>query len=105
MLEIVIDTTLVSQRLEVALGGDVFVLEVRWNEHLGRYVLDTYDAEGSPLLLGRAVEVDQDLYAGHRVTSPDLPADELRAFDSSGLGEACGEGDLGGRVRLIYVGT
>lgn len=103
-LQIPIDSTVLSQVLEVDLGGVVYLLEVRWNEQLERYMLDVMDADGGALLMGRVLEVDRDLFDRHRNTST-LPDGQLIALDTSGLGESCGLYELGGRVKLIYVGA
>lgn len=100
------DSTAETQTLETpSLDGTVYRLSLRWNDHLDSYVIDIETVDGTVLLMGRPLTVDYDLIEGYRLTSSLLPAGQLVALDTGGKGEDCGKGDLGGRVRLIYVGA
>ena len=86
----------------VTLDGVEFVLRVRWNSRMQRWVLDLYDVAEAPLATNLVLNVGSGLLAafGRRA---DFPAGELLAFDTSGAGAEAGIDDLGGRVRLYYV--
>ena len=98
------DSTAETQTLETpSLDGTVYRLALRWNEHLESYVMDVETVDGTVLLAGRPLTIDYDLLEGYRLTSLLIPAGQLIALDTGLKGEDCGKGDLGGRVRLIYV--
>ena len=105
MIEIQIpDSTAVTQTFETPdLDGTVYRMSLRWNEHLESYMMDLETVDGTRLLMGRPLTVDFDLLDGYRTSVSGLPPGQLIALDVSQLGEDCGQGGIGGRIKLLYV--
>jgi len=98
------DSTAETQTLETpSLDGTVYRLALRWNEHLESYVVDAATVDGTVILAGRPLTIDYDLLEGYRLTAPLIPDGQLIALDTELKGDDCKKGELGGRVKLIYV--
>lgn len=83
-----------------SLDGVDFLFEFRWNEREQRWYMDLYEADGTPVVTGIKVVADWSLL---RLVVRDLrPAGEIYSYDTTGEGDPR-LGDLGTRVRLIYI--
>lgn len=66
----------------LSLGGQSYVLELRYNTRMARWLLSVYDAAEQPLLLGVPLLIDRDL--GAQYPTRKLPNGSLFVADVSG---------------------
>ena len=86
---------------QIELDGRTYELEFSWNERDAAWRMAVLDLEGRVLASPRKVVLVWPLLSRKR--SAELPPGEFVAFDSTGRNLEPGLGDLGGRVRLLYV--
>lgn len=99
-LEIPTRTDVPHYSIEVELEQRSYLLEFLWNDRAQAWFMDIADVNGTRLLSGRRIVVDLPLLARYR--DPALPAGELCAVDTTGLGLDPELADLGTRVKLLY---
>jgi hypothetical protein len=76
------------------------VLKFDWNDRAQRYQMSIYDSNESALIEGICLNVDTELLK--RFTIDGVPKGHLVLYDTSGLHEEAGIGDLGDRCKLVY---
>ncbi len=82
------------------LTGAEHVIEFIFNQRLGSWTLNFYDAGRSPYWLGVRGVADWSLLS--RCSDPRKPPGRLYLVDTSNRGLDPGENDIGDRVRLVY---
>jgi hypothetical protein len=93
-------TSVPSFTERVNLGGTTYTLSCYWNQRLSTWFLDLDDAEGNPIIVGRALVIDFPIFGRFRVAG--LPPGQLIAQDTSGQNLDPGLNDLGARVQLLF---
>lgn len=84
------------------LDGVTYEITVRWNDRVGAYFLDLYDAERTPLVLGRRVVIEWDIFGLAR-NLDGAPPGTIMAMDTTPRKEDPVFDDFGTRVLLLYL--
>ncbi len=100
-LEIPIDTDAPHFTQTTALDGVDFRFEFRFNEREQRFYMDLRDVDDDPILVGVKLVADWD--ALRYLVDPRRPQGTIMIVDSQGEGRAARLGDLGRRIKLIYL--
>ena len=86
------------QRFQCRVAGVLLGVEVRYNSEGDFYTIDVYDAEGSPIVLGKTVVYGADLLGG--IVDDRLPDVMIVAANTAGAHDSAGKGDFGVDVHL-----
>lgn len=100
-VEIPVETDSPHFTQTTALDGTDFRLEFRFNEREQRFYIDLRDSDGADILVG--VKLVADWAPLRYLVDPRRPVGEIITQDTEGLGRAPRLGDLGRRVKLIYL--
>lgn len=87
--------------MTVTLGELDFRLTFAFNTRDSRWHISVAQADGTELLSGIPIVVDQPLLL--RFTNVDLPVGYLVATDSTGEGIEPAKDDFGDRVKLVFI--
>ena len=102
-LVIPVDNSLGNYTQRVSLDGVVYLLGFRWNDEMGRWILDVSDSAGNPLVLGTPVLEEVDLLARFRGVVDGVPAGKLVAIDGTGQRQDPTDSTFGVSVQLCYI--
>ncbi len=92
----------VASRQEIVLEDVPYQLLLTWNERTGGWTIGLEDRDGLPVILGRRVVLQLDIFFGYRHL-PGMPTGSLFALDTTGQLTGVGREDLtSGRAVLIY---
>jgi hypothetical protein len=83
------------------LDGVTYEIVVRLNDRMSAYFLDLYDAERTPLVLGRRVVIEWDIFGLARHLEG-APPGAIMAMDTTPRKEDPTFEDFGTRVLLVY---
>lgn len=86
---------------DVDLDNVKFQLSFEWNDRDSGWYMSIASVDGVPLLSGRRVVIGYPLISIYRTNG--LPAGTFVAIDTSSKNEEPGFGDLGERVKLLYI--
>lgn len=89
--------------MNLALNGQVYGLNVRWNLRMGRWILDVLDSTGNVLVQGLPILEEQALTSRFVNRIPGLPPGGFVAIDGTGKRLDPTDITLGTDVQLIYV--
>lgn len=84
------------------LEGTSYVFVFRWNEREQRWYLDLRDTDGASIVVGQKIVANWPILR-LVVDEGRRPPGEIIVQDTSGRGRDPRLGDLGTRVRLIYL--
>jgi len=87
--------------LQVTLDDATYTLEFRWNVRLGAWFMSILDEQGTTQIMSGIRLVANWLLSPYTIGN--LPPGAFVAWDTSGQGLDPGLGDLGSRVKLIYI--
>ena len=87
----------------VALGQSTFVLTLRYNARMDRWLMDVADANANTLLYGKPVLGSWPAFDRFHGIVAGLPVGSMVAFDLTGAGRDPQEDTLGNDVKLLYV--
>ena len=91
-----------ASRQEIILEDVPYNLLLTWNERAGAWSVGLEDRDGTPIILGRRVVLQLDIFFGYRHL-PGMPTGSLFALDSTKKLTGVGREDLtSGRAVLIY---
>ncbi len=91
-----------ASRQEIILEDVPYNLLLTWNERAGAWTVGLEDRDGLPIILGRRVVLQLDIFFGYRHL-PGMPTGSLFAMDTTGKLTGVGREDLiAGRAVLIY---
>lgn len=102
-LVIPVDNSLGNYTQRVVLDGTVYLLGFRWNDEMGRWILDVSDSSSNPLLLGTPVLEEVDLLARFQGIVTGLPPGKLVAIDGTGQRQDPTAATFGVSVQLCYI--
>lgn len=88
---------LIASRQRVELDGVVLQFRVRWRARMGAWYIDTLDATGDPIVVGRRLSPGSSPWAG--VVDDRLPPGILTVIGR----DPYRRNDLGGDVVVVYV--
>jgi hypothetical protein len=90
-------------RIDLDQNGTEFVLEYHFNprDHGGRWRISLLNAAEQPLVMGRKLTLQRDLWRRFRYRSG-MPKGRLEVVDVEGTGVQAGQDDLGRRVLVRY---
>lgn len=94
-------TDLARYNFDIDLDDVKFAFSFEWNDRDAGWYMSIATPEGVPVLSGRRVVLGYPLISIYRDAR--LPAGTLVAIDTTGVNEEPGFGDLGERVKLLYV--
>lgn len=94
-------TDLARYSNDVELDGVTFKISMEWNDRDDGWYMSIADVDGVPLLSGRRVVLGVPLISLYRDSR--LPAGTFVAIDTTGTDTEPGFGDLGERVKLLYI--
>lgn len=94
-------TDLARYSFDVDLDDVTFTFSFEWNDRDQGWYMSVFTVEGTPLLQGRRVVLNYGLCTIYKNSG--LPAGLIMAVDSSGTDSEPGFGDLGERVKLVYL--
>ena len=97
-----VDATLGNYTQRVNLDGVVYLLGLRWNDQMGRWILDLADSAGNALVQGRPVLEGVGLLDRFKGIVAGLPAGSLRAIDGTGNHQDPDSDNFGTQVQLLY---
>lgn len=86
---------------EFQLDEDIFRILARWNERIDSWVVSLYQADGTPVAVGRRVTVGNFLFPW--LVSSARPGGQLIALDTKGEDADPGHYDLGTRCVVAYL--
>jgi hypothetical protein len=92
----------VDVTVRVPLDGAFYAFRQRYNERAGTWMLDILTGDGAVLAQGIALRADAPVNLHLRARDGMLQG-ALMPLDTSGAGRDPGIGELGARVRLIYL--
>jgi len=88
--------------VRVPLDGAFYTFRQRYNERAGAWMLDILTGDGAVLAQGIALRADTPVNL-HLRAREGMIQGVLLPLDTSGRGRDPGIGELGARVRLIYL--
>lgn len=94
-------TDLARYSFDIDLDAAKFTFDFEWNDRDAGWYFSMADADGVALLSGRRVVLGYPLIRIYKGAG--FPPGELVAIDTSSQNQEPGFGDLGERVKLIYV--
>lgn len=94
-------TDLARYSFDVDLDDVNYTFAFEWNDRDSGWYLSIHTPEGDALLQGRRVVLNYPLCNLYKTAG--LPAGTIMAIDSSGKDTEPGFGDLGERVKLVYL--
>jgi hypothetical protein len=100
LIEIPTRSDLKAYEFQIELDGVVYTLSIRWNQRMGRWIMDIADADGVDLLNGIPLLTNIPLTDDY--VKAGLPPGRFICEDTTGGSKIAGVDDLGNDVRLIY---
>jgi hypothetical protein len=94
-------TDLARYTFDIDLDDVKFAFSFEWNDRDSGWYMSIATPEGVPLLSGRRVVLGYPLISIYRTDG--MPAGNIVAIDTSSANEEPGFGDLGDRVKLLYM--
>lgn len=92
-----------NYRFGTDLGGEQFLIDVRWNDRAGAWYLDLYTEDEEPIYSG--IKVVLGAILGGRCSSDRFPDGAFVAADLSGAGRDAQYDDLGVRVDVLFYSS
>jgi len=87
--------------MQVELESRLYNMTVRYDTRMSRWILDIYDENSSPIIVGVPILTKIPLLRRFKDTR--LPPGDLIALDESGEDKQAARDDLGNDVKLFYV--
>lgn len=100
IVKLPVSTILDSYNFTISLESVIYNFEFKYNARRKRWLMDIYDSERNPILLGTAMLTNVDIAS--RFKSESLPPGVFMVFDLSGLNKNPEQFDLGDNVILLY---
>jgi hypothetical protein len=97
-----VDNTFGNQTLRIALGAAVYVVTLRYNSRMDRWLIDIADANLNPLVQGRVLQGAWPAFQRFSGVVAGLPVGFIYALDNTGAGGDPQENTLGGDCPLYY---
>lgn len=100
LIEIPTRSDLKAHEFQIELDGVVYTLGFRYNERMGRWIMDIASATGAEVLNGIVLLTNVPLTDDYVIDG--LPPGRFICEDRTGSNKDAGQEDLGNDVRLLY---
>lgn len=89
-----------SYRFRTTLEGAIYLLKFRFNKRMDHWVMDIFDTDENPVIVGRPIMVQIDPF--RIFVEEDLPPGNIIPVNLEELNVDPGIDDLGNKVLLFY---
>lgn len=101
VIEIPVRSDLKAYEFQIELDGIVYTLKFRFNERMGRWLMDIADSISNELLNGIVLLTNVPLTDDYVVAN--TPPGRFFCLDKTGQNKDSGADDLGNDIQLVYV--
>ena len=101
MIEIPLTSSPPHQEFEIGLGGDIFRLQLDYNDRDTSWYITLASADGATLIAGKRLAVDWQPFAQY--SQEEFPAGLVFTVDESGQGNEAGQTDLGVVLKMFFA--
>jgi len=101
VLEMPLRADIPAYSFQLNLEGNLYNWKIRYNERMGRWLMDILDENKITLIAGIPIQTRFSLLS--RFKNPDLPPGYFIAVDESGENKQPSREDLGNDVKLFYI--
>lgn len=105
MLILPVRADLSAYEFQVDLEGKTYTFTFRFNQRMGRWIMDVQDEQAQPLAMGIPMFIKQNLVGRFFTRVPGLPSGVLACIDFSNADKSPDENTFGGDVKLVYEET
>jgi hypothetical protein len=88
---------------EVVIAGTVYVIGVRYNARMARWILDVCDSGGVPIVMGIPLLVTVPIAYRFIDRVPGFPQVQLMVIDETGQERSPERDTLGADIKLVYA--